>query len=191
MNVSLTPELEQYINEQLRCGLYDSANEVIGEGLRLLRKRDEVQQTKGRPCVARSRSASNKLTADKSAPLTNRQWRGSRPEVGNGWLRSGGPSVNEPRFTEQAEADLTETWFHPARNNPKAADRVIESIQDAARKHVPFPESGRSREDLGPGLRSFTVKPYVVFYRPIAGTIEVVRVLHGRRDIRRIMRDEG
>ena len=36
MNISLTPELEQYVNGRVQSGLYHSASEVIREGLRLL-----------------------------------------------------------------------------------------------------------------------------------------------------------
>ena len=46
MNVSLTPELEQYVNGKVQSGLYHSASEVIREGLRLLREKDEVHQRK-------------------------------------------------------------------------------------------------------------------------------------------------
>ncbi|WGM40609.1 Toxin ParE3 [Caulobacter sp. NIBR1757] len=46
-----------------------------------------------------------------------------------------------------------------------------------------FPNAGPARDDLAPGLRSFAVYPYVLFYRPITGGIEVVRVLDGRRNI--------
>ncbi len=44
MNVSLTPELEQYVHEKVSSGLYYSASEVIREGLRLLREREQLQQ---------------------------------------------------------------------------------------------------------------------------------------------------
>ena len=46
MNVSLTPELEQYITEKVESGLYHSASEVVREGLRLLREHDELHQQK-------------------------------------------------------------------------------------------------------------------------------------------------
>jgi antitoxin ParD1/3/4 len=46
MNVSLTPELEQYVNKRVQSGLYHSASEVIREGLRLLKEKDEVHQRK-------------------------------------------------------------------------------------------------------------------------------------------------
>ncbi|GAB4456857.1 MAG: type II toxin-antitoxin system ParD family antitoxin [Armatimonadaceae bacterium] len=39
MNVSLTPELEDFVNDRVESGLYHSASEVIRDGLRLLRER--------------------------------------------------------------------------------------------------------------------------------------------------------
>ncbi len=52
MNVSLTPELENLVNEQVKSGLYNSASEVIRESLRLFKeqlilkniRRDELRR---------------------------------------------------------------------------------------------------------------------------------------------------
>jgi antitoxin ParD1/3/4 len=44
MNVSLTTELEQLVNEKVASGMYHSASEVIREGLRLLKERDELRR---------------------------------------------------------------------------------------------------------------------------------------------------
>lgn len=41
MNISLTPELEELVNGKVKTGLYQTASEVIREGLRLLRERDQ------------------------------------------------------------------------------------------------------------------------------------------------------
>ena len=41
MNVSLTPELEQLVVEKVKSGMYQTSSEVIREGLRLLKERDE------------------------------------------------------------------------------------------------------------------------------------------------------
>lgn len=41
MNISLTPELEQLVDEKVKTGMYQTASEVIREGLRLLRERDQ------------------------------------------------------------------------------------------------------------------------------------------------------
>jgi antitoxin ParD1/3/4 len=44
MNVSLSPELEQLIEEKVKTGMYNSASEVIRAGLRLLQEQDELRQ---------------------------------------------------------------------------------------------------------------------------------------------------
>ena len=44
MNVSLTAELERLVNEKVASGMYHSASEVIREGLRLLKERDELRR---------------------------------------------------------------------------------------------------------------------------------------------------
>ncbi len=44
MNVSLTPELEKYISTKVASGLYQSASEVIREGLRLLKDQDGLRE---------------------------------------------------------------------------------------------------------------------------------------------------
>ncbi|MGI0495442.1 type II toxin-antitoxin system ParD family antitoxin [Alkalinema pantanalense CENA528] len=46
MNVSLTAELEQYVQSKVDSGLYQSASEVIREGLRLLKDKDSLQEMK-------------------------------------------------------------------------------------------------------------------------------------------------
>jgi antitoxin ParD1/3/4 len=45
LNVSLTPELEQFINARVASGRYQSASEVVREGLRLLEEREERRHT--------------------------------------------------------------------------------------------------------------------------------------------------
>lgn len=41
MNISLTPELEQLVADKVKSGMYQTSSEVIREGLRLLKERDE------------------------------------------------------------------------------------------------------------------------------------------------------
>jgi antitoxin ParD1/3/4 len=40
MNVSLTPELEKLVDRKVSSGMYQTASEVVREGLRLLAERD-------------------------------------------------------------------------------------------------------------------------------------------------------
>ena len=46
MNVSLTTELEKYVSAKVESGMYHSASEVIREGLRLLKEKDEIHNRK-------------------------------------------------------------------------------------------------------------------------------------------------
>ena len=46
MNVSLTPELERIVDLKVESGQYNSASEVVREGLRLLQQRDEAYERK-------------------------------------------------------------------------------------------------------------------------------------------------
>ncbi|MEA5507594.1 type II toxin-antitoxin system ParD family antitoxin [Halotia wernerae UHCC 0503] len=43
MNVSLTPELEKWVQSKVETGMYTSASEVIREGLRLLKEQDALK----------------------------------------------------------------------------------------------------------------------------------------------------
>ncbi|MFO0888245.1 MAG: type II toxin-antitoxin system RelE/ParE family toxin [Isosphaeraceae bacterium] len=49
---------------------------------------------------------------------------------------------------------------------------------------------GQQRDEISPGLRCFIVRPYVAFYRVEGQDIRVLRFLHGRRDLKRVMRSE-
>ncbi|MBC6420395.1 MAG: type II toxin-antitoxin system ParD family antitoxin [Hormoscilla sp. SP12CHS1] len=44
MTILLTPEIEQLIDEQVKSGRYQSASEVVLEGLRLLSVRDQIDK---------------------------------------------------------------------------------------------------------------------------------------------------
>ena len=46
MNVSLTPELERFVDQKVKQGLYNSASEVVRDGLRLLTERDQERKAK-------------------------------------------------------------------------------------------------------------------------------------------------
>ncbi len=83
----------------------------------------------------------------------------------------------------EAENDLAEIWLYIAQDNPDNADKLIDEIEETSRKLARFTNMGRNRDELHPGLRSFPVGKYIVFYLPISDGLEIVRVLHGMRDI--------
>jgi len=85
--------------------------------------------------------------------------------------------------TSRAHLDLVEIGRHIAEQNPAAADRWLDTIDEKCRRLAQMPELGRKRSDLAPELRGLPVGNYVIFYRPIRNGIEVIRVLHGARDL--------
>ncbi len=82
-----------------------------------------------------------------------------------------------------AENDLDEIWWYIAQDSPGNADKFIDEIEATCRKLALFTSMGRNRDELHLGLQSFPVGKYLIFYMPIQGGIEIVRVLHGMMDI--------
>ncbi|MEK6406474.1 MAG: type II toxin-antitoxin system RelE/ParE family toxin [Acidobacteriota bacterium] len=74
-----------------------------------------------------------------------------------------------------------------ADDSPANADRLLDSINKQCRTLARFPKMGRARNELGASLRSFPVGNYVIFYREISKGIEIIRVVHGARDIEGII----
>lgn len=91
--------------------------------------------------------------------------------------------MNRYRLSRQAEQDLEDIWFYIAQNDEVAADLLIAKILDKFPMLAKFPDMGKKRDDLLKGLRSFPVKPYIIFYALAADRIEIIRVLHQSRDI--------
>ncbi|MDQ2681224.1 MAG: type II toxin-antitoxin system RelE/ParE family toxin [Candidatus Eremiobacteraeota bacterium] len=93
------------------------------------------------------------------------------------------------RYSPNAERDLNDIWAVCAENrSAEAATRLIKGIVDSLQTTlVVFPNGGRARPELGRSIRSFPVPPYVALYRVIGRRVEIVRVLHGHRDIQRAL----
>ena len=86
-------------------------------------------------------------------------------------------------FAPTAVADLEAIAAYIAADSPRAAAALITRLKEKATKLAETPGIGRPREDLLPGIHSFAVSSYVIFYRTGSTGIEIVRVLHGRRDL--------
>ena len=98
--------------------------------------------------------------------------------------------TGELRLTQAAKQDLADIWVEiiEARDE-RSADRMTRRILDICRMKAEFPETGQSREDIAPGIRSASNRPYVIFFRPEEESILVLRILHGRRDVRTILQE--
>ena len=83
----------------------------------------------------------------------------------------------------QAEADILEIWDYIAEDSLIEADRWLDRLDEKFALWATQPTMGRSRDELAPGIRSLAFGRYVVFFEPLPDGIDVVRVLHGSRDI--------
>jgi toxin ParE1/3/4 len=45
---------------------------------------------------------------------------------------------------------------------------------------------GPERSDIGPGVRALTIGRYLALYRVVGEDVEIVRVVHGARDMREL-----
>ena len=94
-------------------------------------------------------------------------------------------------ITIPAQRDLAKIWDDIARDDPLAADRMLALILARSDFLADFPNAGRDRPELGEGLHSYVVDPYLIIYRPIRKGIAVVRVPHTAQDIRRMAEEGG
>jgi len=94
-------------------------------------------------------------------------------------------------LTSLAKADIFEIWSYIAPHNEAAANRVEQAIYDACEFVAASPLRGHTRSDLTPRpLRFWTLTHYpnfTVVYRPDTAPLHIVAVLHGKRNINRIL----
>jgi plasmid stabilization system protein ParE len=96
-------------------------------------------------------------------------------------------------LTPLAKADIFEIWSYIAEGSEKAADRVEQAIYDECAFVAEAPMRGHSRSDLtSRSLRFWTLTRYpnyTVVYRPGTSPLQVVAVLHGKRNLRRVLKE--
>ena len=94
-----------------------------------------------------------------------------------------------PLVTKEALLDIDDIWLYIAQDNPDAADSVVMRIHEAIVKLAEQPGVGHKHEHiLADELRVWNVYDYLIIYRPNTSPLEVVRVVHGGRDMHRLFR---
>lgn len=94
--------------------------------------------------------------------------------------------MSEIRISPRARADLIEIWNYIADDSQANADAFVDKLYETIESLGRHPGSGRRRDELAPGIQSFPYGRYMIFYRVVTSSIEIVRVLHGARDIENI-----
>jgi toxin ParE1/3/4 len=92
-----------------------------------------------------------------------------------------------------AAEDLQQLSEYIAQRNPGAAKRFLKTVKRTFGNLAAFPGIGAVWEDSPiPDVRAWPLpryKNYVIFYRPIANGVEIVRIVHGARDFPRLFKD--
>ena len=99
------------------------------------------------------------------------------------------------RFTPRAAGDLDEILWFIAEENRDAAERVELEIVATCGRLAKHPRIGTKRQDITAlPVRFWTVTEspnYVIVYQPDTAPLQVVAVLHGKRDLKEILERRG
>lgn len=94
--------------------------------------------------------------------------------------------MNGLKLTPLARQDLLEIGDYIAKDNQVAALNLVQRIHARCSDLIDHPKLGRKRDELYAKLRSVSEGDYLIFYRIQHKEIEVLRVIHGKRDLRHV-----
>jgi len=91
----------------------------------------------------------------------------------------------------EAALDLVRIWrYIKDRSSVETSDRVESVIRDKIVFLAGSPGAGHWRKDLtDETVKFFPVYSYLIVYRPDSKPLQIVSILHGRRDAERILKD--
>jgi toxin ParE1/3/4 len=88
-------------------------------------------------------------------------------------------------------------WYLVEQDAPDAVFRFVEAVEASIEQLVRMPKMGALRVLKAAALKGLTFFPvqefdeFLIFYIVDEDTVRVIRVLHGRRDIDRILKKES
>jgi toxin ParE1/3/4 len=88
--------------------------------------------------------------------------------------------------TERAKIDLYEIWSYIEKDNPRAADALIDELTRKFELLAKHNGLGTPRPKIDANLRVFPVRRYLIVFRRITDGIEIVRVVHSARDLKKL-----
>jgi toxin ParE1/3/4 len=90
----------------------------------------------------------------------------------------------------QAADDLADIWrYITDRSSVAIADHVESVIRDKFAFLTESPGAGHHRRNLiSEKVKFFPVYSYLIVYRPATDPLQIVAVLHGRRDVEQVLR---
>lgn len=91
-------------------------------------------------------------------------------------------------LTPAADQDLNQIWEYIAADSVAAANRVLDAIEATFERLAASPALGHFREDLADKRHRFdSVYSYLIVYRWETKPVQIIRVLHGARDVQNVL----
>lgn len=91
--------------------------------------------------------------------------------------------MSEYRLTPAAQRDLSSIWdFTEERWGVSQAEKYLRELQAAIERVADDPGRGCVREEVREDYRSYTIGSHALFYLTRTDGVDVVRVLHQRKD---------
>ena len=92
-------------------------------------------------------------------------------------------------LTKPAERDIDELKSYLLeKTSPEIARRVMKEIRNALSHLGSQPGIGHTREDLTTRpVKFWPIYSWLIVYDPVARQVEIIRILHGKRDLEAII----
>lgn len=91
--------------------------------------------------------------------------------------------MSRVRYTHHARADLLDIWVRIAAHDEATANRIVDTITQRCEQLGDFPELGPARPEIAPGGRALVTGRWLVLYRILAASVQIVRVVDGASDL--------
>ena len=92
-------------------------------------------------------------------------------------------------FAPAVRLELLEIGATIEADSPSRAASFVRELEEKARSIAMNPKIYRLRPDLAPGIRLATYSSYVVLFRIEADRVEILHIVHGARDLKRLFED--
>ncbi len=94
------------------------------------------------------------------------------------------------RLTEPAIKDIEQIADYIAKQSGLVQSELFLNKLDAKfTKIAKFPNIGRQRNEILPGIRSISIDNYLILYMPIGQDVEIFRVISGYRNLSALFSD--
>ena len=93
-------------------------------------------------------------------------------------------------ISNRAKNEIKSVIFNITQENPPAATKFLKSLVDKLDTLALLPRIGVERSEYGEGVSTFPFGNYIIFYQPTDSGVDIIRFLHGARNLPYVFRSE-